>query len=78
MAKNKSSKKNCFRQKSWMLLYGSVQLSTRIVSALSLVLIALGFCSLQKGSKAFNQCVEGMRSEGKTVVVAVSYCNGGQ
>ena len=48
-----------------------------IAAAVSLVAIALSFCSINKEAKVFNECVEEVRDSGKTASSAVSFCNGG-
>ena len=69
--------------KSWngknksMLFYGVVQLGSTFVSALALVAIAFGFCSIKKEAKLFNECVEEIVSTGSGKADAVRFCNGG-
>ena len=60
-----------------MLADGLIQISATVVSAISLVAIALGLCSLEQESKAFYGCVDEVIAEGKTKAAAVRYCNGG-
>ena len=60
-----------------MLAYGVIQLSTSVVSALSLAAIALGFCSVKQEAKVFTECVEEIRENGKSAANAVRFCNGG-
>ena len=60
-----------------MLAYGTIQLSTSVISALALAFLALGFCSVKKESKLFNECVNQIVLEGESRASAVRYCNGG-
>ena len=71
--------KKCSANKSKRILwylFGAAGLGARGLAALSLLAIALMFCSIKKESKVFNQCVEEVRSSGKSISIAVSYCNG--
>ena len=72
-----STKKGCGGKKNAMLAYGVIQISTTVLSAISLAAIALGFCAVKQESKAFNGCVEEVIAEGKTNSQAVRFCNGG-
>ncbi len=74
---NKTEKKNCGSKKGIMLTYGVIQLSTNIISALSLAAIALSFCYVKQESKLLTQCVEEVKESGKTSYQAVHFCNGG-
>ena len=47
MAVKKDTKKDFIKNKA-MLAYGVIQLGSKVVSAVTLVAIALGFCSLKK------------------------------
>ena len=67
----------CGKNKRIMLLYGFIQLASSAVSALALAAIALGFCSIMKESKVFNECVETIQASGKNSSNAVRFCNGG-
>ena len=75
---NNNEKKNCGSKKGAMLAYGVIQLSTSIVSALSLAAIALSFCSVKQEARVFTSCVEEVRGSGKSTSDAVRFCNGGQ
>ena len=78
MAKeSKAEKKKCSGRRSTMLAYGFIQLSTSIVSAISLLAIALSFCYLKQESRAFVDCIEEVRESGKKNSEAVHFCNGG-
>ena len=57
MTVKKNTKKDFIKNKV-MLAYGVLQLCSKVVSAVALVAIALGFCSLKKESNFFNECVE--------------------
>ena len=76
MSENKDSK-NCGPRKKAMLAYGLIQLSATVVSALSLLSIAIGLCSIKAESKLFNECVEEMIESGSDNANAVRFCNGG-
>ncbi len=71
-------KKSCGSKKVLMLGYGVIQLGTSIISAVSLVAIALSFCSVKQESKVFTECVEEIRNNGKSSSQAVNFCNGGR
>ena len=75
--KNNTENNPCSRKKGAMLAYGVIQLSTSVVSALSLAAIALGFCSVKQEAKVFTECVEEIREGGKSAANAVRFCNGG-
>tara|TARA_Y100001968_G_C19418130_1_gene750142 strand:- start:1416 stop:1652 length:237 start_codon:yes stop_codon:yes gene_type:complete len=74
---NKNEKKNCTGKRASMLIYGVIQLGSNLIAAVSLAAIALSFCSLNKESKLFNECVEEIREKGESVSLAVNFCNGG-
>ncbi len=59
-----------------MLVYGSIQLGGRIISALALVTIALSLCSIKQEAEFFNQCIREAKASGQTASSAVRYCNG--
>ena len=63
MAVKKDTKKDFIKNKA-MLAYGVIQLGSKVVSAVALVAIALGFCSLKKESNFFNLCVEEIKATG--------------
>ena len=73
-----NEKKHCGNKKGVMLAYGAIQLGTSIVSALSLAVIALSFCSVKQEAKVFTDCVEEVRANGKNASAAVRFCNGGK
>ena len=77
MSEEKKQQKFCNGKSKAMLAYGIIQLGSSFVSALALVAIALGFCSLKQESKLFNQCVEEIVSTGSGKADAVRFCNGG-
>ena len=76
--KTKKNKKKCGSKKGLMLAFGLSTLASRVITAISLAAIALSLCSINKESKAFNDCVEEVRDSGKSASAAVGYCNGGQ
>ena len=73
----KTDKKNCGGKSRIMLAYGLIQLGTRVVSALSLVVIALSFCSVKDESTIFTACVNEIQESGQSKASAVRFCNGG-
>ena len=80
MSVKKDSKKDTkkdFRKDKLMLAYGVVQLGSKVVSAVALVAIALGICSLKKESNFFNECVLEMRATGSPTADSVRFCTGG-
>ena len=77
MSEEKKLSKSCSGKSKAMLAYGVIQLGSSFISALALVAISLGFCSLKKESKFFNQCVEEIVSTGSGKADAVRFCNGG-
>ena len=76
MAVKKDIKKDFIKNKA-MLTYGVIQLGSKIVSAVALVAIALGFCSLIKESNFFNECVEEIKAPGSPTADSVRFCTGG-
>ena len=76
MALKKDTKKD-FKKNKAMLAYGVIQLGTKVLSAVALVSIALGFCSLRKESNFFNECVEEMKATGSPTADSVRFCTGG-
>ena len=77
MTIEKKESKNCGGKKKIMVAYGFIQLGSSFVSAIALVAIAFGFCSVKKESKVFNSCVTEIVENGNTNAEAVRYCNGG-
>ena len=77
MTESKKENKSCSRKGKAMFTYGILQLSSSLISALSLSLIAFSFCSLKSESKNFNNCVEEKIEQSTTISEAVNYCNGG-
>ena len=77
MSEEKKSPKSCNGKNKAMFAYGIIQLGSSFVSALALLAISLGFCSLKKESKFFNECVEEIVSTGSGKSDAVRFCNGG-
>ena len=72
----KDTKKDFIKNKA-MLAYGVIQLGSKVVSAVALVAIALGFCSLKKESNFFNECVEEIKATGSPTADSVRFCTGG-
>ena len=77
MSEEQKDSKNCSGKKNIMLVYGFIQLGSRLVSAIALAAIAFGFCSVKNESKLFNKCVAEIIEDGRNNSEAVSYCNGG-
>ena len=75
--KGNKDKKNCVRNNGLMLAFGLTTLGARVISALSLALIAFSFCSVKKEANAFNECVEEVRESGKSAADSFRFCNGG-
>ena len=77
MTDGNSSNQSCSGKKKAMLAYGVIQISATVVSAIALAAIALSRCPLKQQSKAFNDCVAEIISQGETNAQAVRHCNGG-
>ena len=77
MADKKKDTKKDFRRNKTMLAYGVIQLGSRVVSAVALVVIAIGFCSLKKESNFFNECVQEIKATGSPTADSVRFCTGG-
>ena len=77
MADKKKDTKKDFRRDKAMLAYGVIQLGSRVVSAVALVVIAIGFCSLKKESNFFNECVQEIKATGSPTADSVRFCTGG-
>ena len=77
MADKKNETKKDLKKNKVMLAYGVIQLSSSFVSAVALVVIALGFCSLKKESNFFNECVEEIKATGSPTADSVRFCTGG-
>ena len=77
MTESKNEKKSCSGKGKAMFAYGILQLSSSLISAISLALIAFSLCSLKSESKNFNNCVEEKIEQSTSVSDAVNYCNGG-
>ena len=77
MTDKKKETKTNFRKNKAMVAYGVIQLGSKIVSAVALLAIALGFCSLKKESNFFNECIEEMKATGSPTADSVRFCTGG-
>ncbi|MBO6974277.1 MAG: hypothetical protein JJ844_01110 [Prochlorococcus marinus CUG1435] len=77
MTNKKKDTKNDFKNNKAMLTYGFIQLCSSVVSAFALVAIALGFYTLKKESKFFNECVEEIKATDSPTADAVRFCTGG-
>ena len=75
---NKTDKKKCGGKGNVMFVYGIIQLSSSIISAVALAAIAFSLCSVKQESKVFNECVEEVQVNGKSFSEAVRFCNGGK
>ena len=73
----KKGKKGCAGKKKAMLVYGIIQISATVISAVSLAAISLSLCAVKKQSDAFNNCVEEVIADGLSTPQAVRFCNGG-
>ena len=69
--------KDCGSKKKAMLAYGLVQISATVISAISLLSVAIGLCSIKTESKMFNDCVEEKIDSGLSKADSVRFCNGG-
>jgi preprotein translocase subunit SecE len=72
----KDTKKDFINNKA-MFAYGVIQLGAKVVSAVALVAIALGFCALKKESNFFNECVEEIKATSSPTADSVRFCTGG-
>ena len=77
MTEEKKDSKKCSGKKNLMFAYGFIQLGSSFISAVALVAIAFGFCSVKKEFNVFNKCVSEIIEDGGTISEAVRYCNGG-
>ena len=77
MADKKNETKIDFQKNKVMLAYRVIQLGSRVVSAVALVAIALGFFSLKKESNFFNECVQEIKATGSPTADSVRFCTGG-
>ena len=77
MADKKNETKIHFKKNKVMIAYGVIQLGSRVVSAVALVVIAIGFCSLKKESNFFNECVQEIKATGSPTADSVRFCTGG-
>ena len=77
MTEGKKESNSCKSRKNAMLAYGIIQLGSNVISAIALIIIGLGFCSLVKEAKLSNNCVEEIIESGSEIPDAVRFCNGG-
>ena len=77
MTESKNEKKSCSGRGKAMFTYGILQLGSSLISAISLALIAFGFCSLKSESKHFNNCVKEKIEQSSSISDSVNFCNGG-
>ncbi len=75
---NNTNNKKCSGKGKAMFTYGMIQLSSSVVSAIALALIASSFYSVKKEAKVFNDCIEEIQANGKSTASAVNFCNGGK
>ena len=71
-------KKKCSKKGKVMILYGIIQLSSSIVSAIALTTIALNLYEVKKEASIFNKCFEDVNDSRKSSSIAVNFCNGGE
>ena len=77
MADKKNETKKDFKMNKLMHAYGVIHLGSRVLSAVALVVIAIGFCSLKKESNFFNECVQEIKATGSPTADSVRFCTGG-
>ena len=76
MTESQKEKKSCNSKRKVMFAYGTLQLGSSLISAISLAFIALSLFSLKSESKYFNNCVEDKIVQSSSISEAVNYCNG--
>ena len=69
MSEEKNSK-NCRPKNKGMFAYGIIQISATIISALSLLSIAIGLCSIKTESKTIQRCVKERTKLGETLMLS--------
>ena len=74
----KKSSKNCRRSNTAMLAYWLTQIMTRVISTVSLLVIAISLLPFQQKADSFNACVQELELSGRSSSSAVSSCNGGK
>ena len=77
MSEEATNQQSYGSKKRAMLVYGLVQISATVVSAVSLAAIAVGLCAVKQESRLFSSCFEAVVAEGRSQAEAVRYCNGG-
>ena len=77
MSKDIKNKERKCEPKKNMIIYGSVQLTCSIISALSLATIALGLSAVKNEFNLLNDCVIEQSIDGKTISESLHFCNGG-
>ena len=75
---NTKDTKKCTKKGKAMFAYGMTQLGSSVISAIALAAIALNLCSLKQEANVFNECVEEVKTLGKSTSTAVRFCNGGK
>ncbi len=73
---NTKSNKKCDKKSKLMFVYGILQLSSSVISAVALAAIALSICPIKEESKIFNKCVDEVINEGQDYSSAVNFCKG--
>ena len=77
MSKDKKSKKCSTNRRLIWYAFTAMGLGARGLAAVALLAIAIKIYPLKYQAKFFNACVEETRNNGKSVSVAVNFCNGG-
>ncbi len=73
----KKSKKCSNKRRLLWWAFGAVGLGARVLTALSLLVIATSFQSLNKDSAFLKECIEEKREAMPSLADAVRFCNGG-
>ena len=71
MTEETTNQQSCGCKKQAMLAFGLVQISSTVVSAVSLAAIAFGLCVVTQESRLFIGCVETVLAEGRSHAEAV-------
>ena len=75
----KPKTKKCKRKKKFMITYVSIQLGTSIISAFSLVVIALAIMKSNKTSTIINDCIQEQQEIiDQSISNSLSYCYRGK
>ncbi len=72
------SDKKCSSSKKVMVIYGVVRIGSSIITATSLLIIALGFSSIKNHLSLFNKCIDEQNTQSRTISQSVHFCYGGK